>query len=57
MSIVANLIQLALSILVWYPFFKIYEKREMENEKEIMEQKSAISDEDAKLLDDLDLDF
>ena len=29
----------------------------MEKEKEIIEQKSAISDEDAKLLDDLDLDF
>lgn len=56
MSIVANLIQIGLSILVWYPFFKIYEKRELESENEIA-QNSAISDEDAKLLDDLDLDF
>ena len=56
MSIVANLIQLALSILVWYPFFKIYERRELEKEKENSSNK-AISDEDAKLLDDMDLDF
>ena len=58
MSIVANAIQLVLSILVWYPFFKIYEKRELEQEAMNMaESNSAISEEDAKLLDDLDLDF
>ncbi|MGN1275693.1 MAG: PTS sugar transporter subunit IIC [Floccifex sp.] len=58
MSIVANGIQLILSILIWYPFFKIYEKRELEKENEISEAKSsAISAEDAALLDDMDLDF
>ena len=29
MSIVANGIQLILSILIWYPFFKLFEKREL----------------------------
>lgn len=59
MSIVANLIQLVLSIAIYYPFFKIYEKRELENEKAYEEQKteSAISAEDEALLNDLDLDF
>ena len=57
MSIVANGIQLILSILIWYPFFKLYEKRELEKEAEITEKKSVISKEDEALLDDLDLDF
>lgn len=59
MSIVANLIQLVLSIAIYYPFFKIYEKRELENEKAYEEQKteSAISAEDEAVLNDLDLDF
>lgn len=57
MSIVANAIQLVLSILLYYPFFKIYEKRELEQEKEFEEKKSVISKEDEALLDDLDLDF
>lgn len=59
MSIVANLIQLVLSIAIYYPFFKIYEKRELENEKAYEEQKteSAISAEDEALLNNLDLDF
>lgn len=69
MSIVANAIQLICSILVWYPFVKIYEKRELEKEKaaeaalvtgsaETAEGGSVtISDEDMKLLDDMDLDF
>ena len=42
MSIVANGIQLILSILIWYPFFKLFEKRELEKEAENAEKKSAI---------------
>ena len=57
MSIVANGIQLILSILIWYPFFKLFEKRELEKEAENAEKKSAISAEDESLLNDLDLDF
>lgn len=68
MSIVANAIQLVCSIIVWFPFFKIYEKRELEKEAQIEAQKEAgvvdaaggsvtISEEDMKLLDDMDLDF
>lgn len=57
MSLVANGIQLILSILIWYPFFKLFEKRELEKEAENAEKKSAISAEDEALLNDLDLDF
>lgn len=57
MSIVANGIQLILSILIWYPFFKLFEKRELEKEAENAEKKSAISAEDEALLNNLDLDF
>lgn len=58
MSLVANGIQLVLSVLIWYPFFKLYEKRELEKENEYeAEKQSAISSEDEALLNDLDLDF
>lgn len=57
MSIVANGIQLILSLLIWYPFFKLYEKREIEKENERLEKKAAISNDDAALLNDLELDF
>lgn len=58
MSLVANGIQLVLSVLIWYPFFKLYEKRELEKENEYeAEKQSAISAEDEALLNDLDLDF
>jgi len=50
-------IQLILSILIWYPFFKLFEKRELEKEHENEEKKSVISAEDEALLNDLDLDF
>lgn len=53
-GLIVNGLQLILSVLIWYPFFKVYEKRELDNEKR---KKNAISEEDAKLLDDLDLDF
>ena len=55
MSIVVNAVQLLLSLLVWYPFFKIYEKRY--GDKENIEKKNQLSDEDAEILNDLDLDF
>lgn len=68
MSIVANAIQMVLSILIWFPFFKIYEKSELTKEAEFEAKKAAgidevtggsvtISDDDMKLLDDMDLDF
>lgn len=58
MSIVANAIQLVLSIALYYPFFKIYEKRELERAAQYeAEKQSAISKEDEALLGDLDLDF
>lgn len=54
MSIVANAIQMVLTILVWYPFVKMYEKRYEVKEDN---KEAVISAEDAALLDDLDLDF
>lgn len=54
MSIVVNAVQGLLSILVWYPFFKLYEKRYGEKDTDT---KPTISQEDLELLDDLDLDF
>lgn len=68
MSIVANAIQMVLSILIWLPFFKIYEKSELAKEAEFEAKKAAgvdgpsggsvtISEDDMKLLDDMDLDF
>ena len=56
-TIVVNAIQMLGSIALWYPFFKLYEKRELEDEKAVEAQKSAISAEDEALLNDLDLDF
>ncbi len=53
MSIVVNAVQLILSILIWYPFVKSYEKTYGNKEEET----NAISAEDAAILDDLDLDF
>lgn len=54
MSIVVNALQMIASILVWYPFFKLYEKRYGKKEDT---STNAISDEDAEILKDLDLDF
>ncbi|WP_407892715.1 PTS sugar transporter subunit IIC [Lacticaseibacillus sp. N501-2] len=53
-SIVVNGLQMVLSVLIWYPFFKLYERRELQQEQT---KKSAISKEDEALIDDLDLDF
>ncbi|WP_282708512.1 PTS transporter subunit EIIC [Ligilactobacillus sp. Marseille-Q7487] len=52
-SLVVNAIQLILSIIVWYPFFKIYEGRYGNKE----DKKDTISKEDEEILKDLDLDF
>ncbi len=62
MSIVANLIQLVLAVLLYLPFFKIMERQEMKKElekenasKDVLD--NAFSKEDENILDDLDLDF
>ncbi len=61
MSIVANLLQLVLAVLLYWPFFKIMERQEMRKEQESQEAASvadkAFTQEDADLLEDLDLDF
>lgn len=56
MSIVVNAAQMLASIGIWYPFFKIYEKRYGQNETN-KDSTNVISEEDAAILDDLDLDF
>ncbi len=53
-SLIINGIQIILSILIWYPFFKIAEKRQLEQEKK---QKQVISEADADLIKDMHLDF
>ena len=63
MSIVANLIQLVLAILIYWPFFKIMERQELREEaeriarKESGNKKTIFSDDEAQLLDGMDLDF
>lgn len=57
-SIVANVVQLVLALIVYYPFCKVAEKRALAEEARVAAEKhSEISAEDAALLDDLDLDF
>lgn len=53
-SLIVNGLQMIVSILIWYPFFKLYERRELQEEQR---KESAISKEDEALIDDLDLDF
>lgn len=53
MSIPVNAVQLILSILIWYPFVKMYEKNYGEKE----EANNTMSEQDQAILDDLDLDF
>ncbi len=54
-SLIVNAVQAILSILVWYPFFKIYEKRFME--KENTDDKAKLSAEDEEILKGMDLDI
>ncbi|MEG0329722.1 MAG: PTS transporter subunit EIIC [Longicatena sp.] len=56
-TIVVNAMQLVGSIALWYPFFKLYEKRELNMERSNAEKDSVISSDDEALLNDLDLDF
>ncbi|MCD7839085.1 MAG: PTS transporter subunit EIIC [Erysipelotrichaceae bacterium] len=56
MSIVVNAVQLILSIIVWYPFFKIYEKNYGKKDED-KKDKLVLSEEDEAILNDLDLDF
>ena len=41
MSIVANLIQLVLAILIYWPFFKIMERQELREEAERIARKES----------------
>ncbi|WP_342767461.1 PTS transporter subunit EIIC [Companilactobacillus formosensis] len=53
-SIIVNALQMIVSVIIWYPFAKLAERRELEAESK---KKKAISEEDEALIDDLDLDF
>lgn len=58
--ILANALQLVLAIAIYYPFFKIMEKNELKTENKdnnLNQDKNIFSQEEQKLLDDLDLDF
>jgi len=50
-TIVVNALQMIGSVLIWYPFFKLYEKQETVRDSV---EESKISEEDQALLDDLD---
>ncbi|MGL5722326.1 MAG: PTS sugar transporter subunit IIC [Brevinema sp.] len=50
-------IQLILSFLVYFPFFKILEKQELEMENIKAEGSKKINEDDQKILDGMDLDF
>ncbi|WP_130813124.1 PTS sugar transporter subunit IIC [Olsenella sp. Marseille-P4559] len=55
-SLVVNAIQLGLSLALYYPFFKMYERRFIEKEIENENKGSKLlTDEDQAILDDLDL--
>ena len=54
-SILANLLQLVLTIGIYWPFFKIIERQELLQEK--AKEKEIFNAEENKLLDDMDLDF
>lgn len=58
-TILVNALQLVLAIALYWPFFKIMERQEEENEakKAVEETKNIFSSEDEDLLGDLDLDF
>ena len=58
-SIVANAAQLILTVLLYMPFFKIMERQAeaKQAEEEKQESKNIFTEEEADLLDGLDLDF
>ena len=56
MSIVVNAVQMILSIIVWYPFFKMYEQRYGKQDEKTNDN-SLLTKEDEDILNDLDLDF
>lgn len=53
---IVQIIQLILSFILYYPFFKILEKEELETEARI-EKEKLFSKEDQEILDELNLDF
>ena len=56
MSIVVNAVQMILSIIVWYPFFKMYEQRYGKQDEKTNDN-SLLTKVDEDILNDLDLDF
>lgn len=56
-SILANVIQLVLSVALYYPFFKVMERKELEKEHEAKEKEDIFDSEESEIIGDLDLDF
>ncbi|MGL4307588.1 MAG: PTS sugar transporter subunit IIC, partial [Cetobacterium sp.] len=52
-----QIIQLILSFLVYYPFFKVLEKEELKSEAESKKIHEIFTQEDNDILEDLELDF
>lgn len=55
-TILVNLLQLVLAVGIYVPFFKVMERQELAEEKEVT-QKEIFGIEDNEILDGLDLDF
>lgn len=54
-SIPVNAVQMILSVLLWYPFFKVHEHRLLQREAAEPEGSSMLSADDQALLEDMDL--
>lgn len=54
LTVVVNATQMLGSILIWYPFFKLYEKQTSLTEAKQSKEQNVISDEDLDLLGELD---
>ncbi|MBL1229176.1 PTS sugar transporter subunit IIC [Enterococcus sp. BWB1-3] len=53
-AIIIQLVQIGLSFALYLPFFKVLERQELEQEKDVKESHSILSEEDEALLSDLD---
>lgn len=54
LTVLVNAAQMLGSVLIWYPFFKLYEKQCALKEDEQAKEQNVISDEDLDLLGELD---
>ncbi|MBF0786342.1 MULTISPECIES: PTS sugar transporter subunit IIC [unclassified Streptococcus] len=56
-SIIANVLQLILTVALYWPFFKVMEKQELEAEQRVEAEKEIFTASEVDILDELGLDF